>query len=126
MKKTCFFTVLISFFYVSWLICAEPVTILQVWPRIITPGTSPGQNDYFFIKYTNPEFNEIKLRIFDITGCSIKEINVYNPVPSVDGNSWMFCWDGTDNAYICVQPGVYVYQLESLDKTIKGTVTVAR
>ena len=39
--------------------------------------------------------------------------------------AWMF-WNGKDQAGTFVKGGVYIYQVESGDKVITGTVVVAK
>jgi len=101
------------------------VSINYVYPKIITPGTSSNENDIFFIKYSNPENEELRLRIFDIYGCLVKEIDTNNPSASSDG-FWLLKWDGTDKYNNYVNPGIYIYQLETVKKTINGIVCVVR
>ena len=103
----------------------EPVSVLQIWPKTITPGTSVNQNDYLFIRYTNPEFEEIKIKIFDINGCLVKNVSTNNPAAG-NGIEWVLKWDGKNDSDEYVAPGVYIYQFESRSALKTGTICVAR
>jgi len=96
---------------------------IKVYPRLITPGTPPYNEKVYF---DFADFDDPKpiLSIYDISGRKVREIAVLNP--SVNGMLWQISWNGTDDSGTTVHPGVYVYAWETRQKTITGTIVVAR
>jgi hypothetical protein len=96
----------------------------KVFPRLITPGSPPGNERVFFLFQ---EYDEPKptLGIFDITGQKVREISTLDPHMLPSGY-WQLVWDGRDDNGALVAPGVYVYQWHEAMVTISGTIIVAR
>jgi hypothetical protein len=96
---------------------------IKVYPRLITPG-SAAQNESAFFDFS--DFNEPKpeLKIFDLTGRTVRSVQVLNPAAVASG--WRFSWDGKDDGGKLVFPGVYVYQWREGSALTSGTIVVAR
>ncbi|OGR81587.1 MAG: hypothetical protein A2X32_03440 [Elusimicrobia bacterium GWC2_64_44] len=97
---------------------AASFSFTKVSPRVFTPDepdTSVNRARFYF---ENPEGAEVTIRIFDITGALVRRNLEYE-------GAWMF-WNGKDQAGTFVKGGVYIYQVESGDKVITGTVVVAK
>ena len=96
---------------------------LRVFPRILTPGSPPG-NERIFFEFSDFDEPKPNLSIFDITGRKITDIAVLNPQAVITG--WRIFWDGTDSEGTVVLPGVYIYIWNAAGKATVGTVIVAR
>lgn len=96
---------------------------VEAKPKVITPDSSPGENDVVFFVFNNPNLAEVKIRIYDINSMLVWEKTTNND-SSVPGS--YISWDGKNYDGKYVQPGVYVYQVEAEGKKYKGTIVVAR
>ncbi|MBN2408010.1 MAG: hypothetical protein JXJ19_09980 [Elusimicrobia bacterium] len=108
---------------------ADKFTLNTVYPRIFTPDLpseeEPIVNDtkvsvnsvHFF--FENPNFAEVTIKIFDITGAEVKR-NLRR-----EGENSMV-WDGRDDDGNVVRGGIYIYQIESDGEVINGTIVVAK
>lgn len=118
----------IPFFVLFWSFVStgncQSISVIEVYPKIITPQTSKSENDFLFIKYRNAGYQDIQLKIFDITGGLVREIDTTNPELIIGG--FLLKWDGTDSNNGFVESGIYIYQLIGSKKVINGTVCVAR
>jgi gliding motility-associated-like protein len=85
--------------------------------RMLTPN-GDGKNDAVVFTFDNPRASEVKGRIFDLKGAEVATM-----VPGPVSNSLM--WDGKAGGNV-VPGGVYIYQLESEEKTFNGTVVVIK
>ncbi|MCX7940762.1 MAG: hypothetical protein N2555_03205 [Endomicrobia bacterium] len=95
----------------------------EVKPRVITPDSSPGENDIVFFIFNNPKSSEVKIRIYDINSLLVWEL-ITRDDSSTPGS--YIGWDGKDFDGKYVLPGVYVYQIEAEGKKYKGTIVIAR
>ncbi|MCX7715863.1 MAG: hypothetical protein N2Z73_00425 [Endomicrobia bacterium] len=96
---------------------------VEVKPKVITPDSSPGENDFVFFVFNNPKLSEVKIKIYDINSILVQEI-ITNRDSSTPGS--YLSWDGRDFSGKYVQPGVYIYQIEAEGKKYKGLFTIAR
>jgi hypothetical protein len=94
---------------------SEDFELNEIIPRIF----SPNEGNKVRFSFSNPNFSEVTIKIFDITGAEIKR-NLQREEEGV-----MF-WDGTDENDNLVRAGIYIYQLEADGKVINGTIIVAR
>ncbi len=102
---------------------ANEFAFLGIMPRIITPNND-GQNDRVLFRYANPGSSPVKIRLFDIRGALVRELEQSTMTSDIQGA--YACWDGTDAGGTVVDPGVYIYQIEGEGKLINGTIVVAR
>ena len=91
---------------------------ISVLPNPFTPNND-GYNDYVTFKY--PEMYEKKpvVRIFNLRGRKVNELNNYS--------GFEYRWYGKDQDGKILDPGVYLYILEVENKMISsGTITLVR
>ena len=100
--------------------------LTKVAPRIFSPnlpdsvvtGAGVPINRAIFT-YENPGCAEVTIRIFDVTGALVRRnLDLMNC-------SQMF-WNGKDQGGSPVNGGIYIYQMESGEKVVTGTVVVAK
>ncbi len=94
----------------------------DVYPKIITPN-GDNKNDFLIINFDGPPGIEERVVgfIFDKMGRFVKKLNKRGP-----NRETSLRWDGDDEFGNKVPSGIYIYQIESDDKVINGTVTVSR
>jgi len=102
---------------------ATEFTFYSVMPRIITPNND-GQNDRALFRYANPKASSISIKLFDIRGALVKNLDDTRASSDIQGE--YIYWDGTDQQGVTVPVGVYIYQLQGEGKNINGTIVVAR
>ena len=98
---------------------ASVFTLTKVAPRIFSPDEPDTTVNRARFYFENPASGEVTIRIFDITGALVRR-NLES-----EGSNIMF-WNGKDQAGALVRGGVYIYQIESSDKVLTGTVVVAK
>jgi hypothetical protein len=98
-------------------------SFVEAKPKVITPDTSPNENDIVFFVFNNPQGSEVKIKIFDVNSVLVWETTTRND--SSTPSSYV-SWDGKDISNKYVLPGVYIYQVECEGKKYKGVITVAR
>ena len=87
----------------------------SVTPKIF----SPDEGDKVSFSFINPNFAEVSIRIFDVTGAEVRK--------NIDReNENTMVWDGKDKDDNMVLGGIYIYQVEADGEVINGTVIVAR
>ncbi len=87
---------------------------LTCFPNPFNPSTK--------INFTLPEDQPLKLIIYDVLGREVKELlNYYIPK-----GSYIVVWDGTNNAGIKVNSGIYFYSLQTPNKTIIEKMILAK
>ncbi len=91
----------------------------KVAPRIFTPEETLDAANKSRFYYENPNFDEVTIRIFDITGAQIRS-NL-----SSDGTNVQY-WDGKDSSGKYAKAGVYIYQIEAGGKVQTGTIVIAK
>ena len=103
-------------------------------PKVFTPN-GDGCNDVVTLRYAAEPSASVTGKIYDTRGRFVSDLK-----PSSDFASLSFSasctapylgadavgWDGKDSDGIAAPKGIYVYQLESQGKVLKGTVVVAR
>lgn len=101
---------------------SEKFSLSQIEPRkIFTPNGPPPHNIIKFY-FENPEMEKITCKIFNLKGKLIKEL----PLESISLKDGYFYWDGKDKDGKICNSGVYIYQLESKDKVINGTIILSK
>ena len=88
-------------------------------PRIFTPEEGDYRINVVRFFFENPNFEEVIIKIFDITGAQIRN-NLKR-----EGENVMI-WDGKDDSGDVVRGGTYLYQIEAEGKIINGTIVVAK
>lgn len=102
----------------------------KVYPKIVTPSYGRDDNNFVFFEFYDPlaGATQFELKIFDINGYRIKNIDTSNnnwkTIPS--SQNFKILWDCKDSEGNYVLPGVYIYQLESSKKTFTGIIVVAQ
>ncbi|OGS20170.1 MAG: hypothetical protein A2252_11005 [Elusimicrobia bacterium RIFOXYA2_FULL_39_19] len=113
----------LGMYQIRYALKATEFTYYEVKPKIITPNND-GQNDRALFRFDNPKTTEIRIKIFDMNGQLVKEIDRTSDNSNTPGG-YMY-WDGTDTIGSVVIPGTYIYQLEGEGKVFNGTIVVAR
>ncbi|MFA6094004.1 MAG: hypothetical protein WC986_13780 [Elusimicrobiota bacterium] len=85
--------------------------------RMITPNND-GMNDIVVFTFDNPRDSKVTGKIFDLKGAFVGDMT---PGPIAQSLMWDAKAGGKP-----VPGGVYIYQIESEDKTINGTVVVIK
>ncbi|MFH1541228.1 MAG: hypothetical protein ABID79_05200, partial [Elusimicrobiota bacterium] len=98
---------------------AKEFTLTEVVPKIFTPEESSDVINKVRFIFENPKNSEVTIKIFDITGAIIKR-NLERESDNI------LCWDGRDINSDIVRGGIYIYQIESEEKIITGTIVVAK
>ena len=93
-----------------------------VHPRIFTPN-GDGINDAVYFDVANPSLDSVVGRIYDKDGSSVADIR-FDSYPSVGVDRWV--WDGRDRNGNTVRAGVYIFEVSSGDRSVTGTVVVAK
>lgn len=93
----------------------EVFKLESVTPRIFTPDSG----DVVRFSFENPNFSEVTIRIFNITGAEVK-----NSLIREQEN--IMVWDGKDEENNIVSGGIYIYQIEADGEVISGAIVVAR
>ncbi|OGS18070.1 MAG: hypothetical protein A3J83_06440 [Elusimicrobia bacterium RIFOXYA2_FULL_40_6] len=89
----------------------------KVAPNPFTPN-GDGINDKINFYFINPKNEEIQIRILNLKGMLIRNITVnLNEMPY---------WDGKDNDGQLSEGGIYIFQLKSGSKTLKGSIVLAK
>ena len=65
------------------------------------------------IQYELPNYSNVKVTLFDITGRTIKEINFGEMVPG----RYAYVWDGTNDVGNLVSTGIYFFQINAGSNT---------
>ena len=96
-----------------------------VYPRIFTPN-GDGINDVVYFNVVNLSLDGLEGKIFDKMGSPVADLRPAPPLatPSLQPDALM--WDGRDRNGNTVRAGVYIYQVRSANKTVTGTVVVAK
>jgi len=97
------------------------VTLVQVYPRIITPN-GDGFNDVAIFQFGESTLTglDIQGEVFDVTGAKVADLK-----PGPDPSTTLM-WDGKDNSGRTVRSGIYIYQIMIQGSRISGSVVVAR
>ena len=98
---------------------AEEFNIIEVKPRIITPGTSAGINDYLIVNYENPKDSNVSGKIITLNGCFVADMLNNDMTERIT-------WNGKDDTAKVVPSGIYIYQIDVEGKIFNGTVIVAK
>lgn len=84
--------------------------------RILTPN-GDGKNDNVAFQFDNPQFSDVKVKIYDLKGGLVAELG-----PTTGG---MLVWDGKSNGRT-VGGGGYIYIVEGEGRLFRGAVLVVR
>jgi len=93
------------------------LTLTKRIPPIITPN-GDGINDFCFFYYENPKGKPVTLKIFDLSGSLVRQIE-----ESIPGQ---IKWDGKDSNGDIAESGAYVYQIQAGEEVITGSVVIAK
>jgi flagellar hook assembly protein FlgD len=96
-----------------------PVSLLSVSPRIITPN-GDSLNDVVFFQFDG-DLSGLPLSsgVYDINGAKVTELSLVL-------NNTALSWDGRDESGRYVTSGAYVYAIQIGNKTVNGTVVIAK
>ncbi|MEW6041342.1 MAG: hypothetical protein AB1633_07460 [Elusimicrobiota bacterium] len=125
--------IFISIFIFSLNLFGENVDfeLKKVYPKLVTPGysLSAGQNDNVFFQFRNLNYEDFKLKIFNVEGKNVMTI----PISNINWKSrgagtldYYIVWDCRDSDNQILEPGTYIYLLETGKKLFNGTITIAR
>jgi hypothetical protein len=107
--------------------------------RIITPGVRDGRNDVAVLCFENPKDSSVSGTVYDMRGQSVSGMAhlkeqgdptvsqcraKYPPAISPPQLEAM-TWDGRSDGALA-SGGVYIYQLQSEDVSVTGTLLVVR
>lgn len=99
---------------------ATSFEITQTEPRKIFSPNDDGVNDIFTIYFENPRDSVVsQAKVYDLSGAEVSDLQLGSA-----GNS--LSWNGKNKNGEFVNGGIYIYQIESEDKVINGTVVVFR
>lgn len=84
--------------------------------RVLTPN-GDAKNDNVAFQFDNPQFSEIRVRIYDLKGGLVAELG-----PTTGST---LVWDGRSGGSV-VRGGVYVYIIEGERRLFRGAVLVVR
>jgi gliding motility-associated-like protein len=107
----------IGIYRIQRVLRAAELRITAIWPRKTFTPNGDEINDTFNIQFENPWESNIHGYVYDLNGALVTEF-------IRDGDK--LYWDGRDNNSSTVKSGLYIYQLRGENKTINGTVVVAR
>lgn len=93
--------------------------LVSVAPQVISPDESVTTINQAVFTFSNPDENEISVKIFDITGAMVR-MNLIH-----DSDTTMI-WDGRNSEGETVPAGIYIYQAASGIKFVTGTICVAK
>jgi Zn-dependent metalloprotease len=68
------------------------------------------------IRYNLPENTSVMIKIFNLTGNKVRDLVDSYQAAGLNSATW----DGTDNSSQLVQPGVYLYTLQTADEHLSG------
>ncbi|OGS47370.1 MAG: hypothetical protein A2539_07395 [Elusimicrobia bacterium RIFOXYD2_FULL_34_15] len=111
-------SILICLTFLNFLF-AEGFKIAEVKPKIITPASSSGINDYLIISYDNPNDSNVSGKIITLNGYFVADM-LNNDL------SAKITWNGKDDSGKVVSSGIYIYQIDVEGKVFNGTVVVAK
>jgi len=98
---------------------ASEFTVTKVAPKIFTPEESDTRINKVRFSFENPNYAEVTIKIFDINGGLIKR-NLERE------SEFVMYWDGKDMSGDRVREGVYLYQVETVEKVETGAIVVAK
>jgi flagellar hook assembly protein FlgD len=87
----------------------------KVEPRIF----APDEGNRVRFTFENPDFSEVTINIYDITGALVKK-NLLREEENI------MYWDGRDEDNKKVKGGIYIYQVEAGGEIVTGTIIVAK
>lgn len=91
------------------------------YPRVLTP-MRPNENRKLFFLFDNPNHDPVEVSIYDLRNRKIRDLdpNGSKPIPGA------IIWDVKDSNGCVVPSGIYLYKVHAGNKTLTGTVVVAR
>jgi hypothetical protein len=90
------------------------------YPRVITPNGAENRRVFWF--FDNPTGDTVEGTIYDIRGAKVRTLQVDSLSPTPNS----LVWDGRDSHGAVVPSGIYLYKIATSEKTVTGTVVVAR
>jgi hypothetical protein len=91
--------------------------------RLLLSAARPNPfNPETTIHFQMPQAATVALRVYDPAGRLVRTL----VDGSLDGGAHQAIWDGRDAAGRAVSSGVYLYELKSMDQTLKGRMTLIR
>ncbi|OGS20168.1 MAG: hypothetical protein A2252_10995 [Elusimicrobia bacterium RIFOXYA2_FULL_39_19] len=98
----------------------------KVYPKIVTPYYGTNDNNCVIFEFSDPQYENVRVKIYTIDGRNIREIDSYERTPKANSFDWCFKWNCLDSAGSRVNPGVYLYVMEAKNKVYNGTIIVAQ
>jgi hypothetical protein len=96
-----------------------PTSISQLDKTIGIVNVYPNpMNDYTSIEYSLTTSQFVSVKIFDIQGVEIKQLNARIEAPGYHRH----IWDGTNEASTQLPSGTYIYQIQAGQKKVSGKV----
>ena len=80
----------------------------------------PDQDEKIVFSFTNPNYVDPIVRIYNITGANVKTIALE------DKSDFQISWNGKDDSDRDVVGGVYFYQVEADGQIINGSIVVVK
>src|SRR3989339_993757 len=94
----------------------------KVYPKIVTPSFGAQDNNYVIFEFSDPQYENARLRIFSVEGRNVSEIDSSQRIARSGTLDWYLKWDCRDSGGSTVNPGIYVYQFEGRNKIFTGTI----
>lgn len=88
-----------------------------VSPRVFSPREGNTAINRAWFRFSNPDGAEVTIRIYDINGALVRR--------NLDYSGPDMYWNGRDQGGSLVKGGLYIYQIESGEQVLTGTVVVA-
>ncbi len=95
------------------------ITLMDVFPRIVTPNNDLANDKIFFRFDTDLTGVPLETSVFDIHGAKVAGLEL-------DNNSLYLTWDGKDIDGRNLSAGIYIYSIKIGKNLATGTVVVAK
>jgi gliding motility-associated-like protein len=94
-----------------------------VYPRIFTPN-GDGINDVVYFDVVTLSQDSLEGRVYDSEGVAVADLQKAPLIAPLQPDALM--WDGKDRNGNTASAGIYIYEVKSSEKTVTGTVIVAK